>query len=246
MCEVVTADTYEKNKPKPGGLSDARMGTTDRSVLCLTDGCDQKDSPGYFGNINLAIPVYHMGLIRTVLKVLRSVSFYNSKVLITEQDKNYKSLSKIKNPERRLSRVHSACVGKAHRACPHTGEPLPRFTMAGMKINAHFTNKLKGQGEDDELGTVTRAENQEITAEKALEILSRISDDDAKFLGFSPKYSRPEWMIIQVLPVPPPPVRPAVVMDGGAARAEDDITYKLAEIVKANNNLKYQKESGAA
>ena len=138
---------------------------------------------------------------------------------------------------------------------------------------------------------------QEITPEKALEILKRISDDDCRALGFDPRYSRPDWMILQVLPVPPPPVRPSVQMDSSSRwatgrgvwpgcstrgqagrwllrvctfcfglqclpavphsamlapppppaphRSEDDLTHQLGEIVKANNRLRKQEESGA-
>lgn len=48
---------------------------------------------------------------------------------------------------------------------------------------------------------------------QVLSILKRISDDDCKLLGFNPQYARPDWMILQVLPIPPPPVRPSVMMD---------------------------------
>ena len=47
-------------------------------------------------------------------------------------------------------------------------------------------------------------------AEMVLKILRRISDDDITFMGFSPYWSRPEWMVCQVLAVPPPAVRPSV------------------------------------
>lgn len=57
---------------------------------------------------------------------------------------------------------------------------------------------------------------QEITPEKALEILRRISDDDCRALGFDPRYSRPDFMVLSVLPVPPPPVRPSVQMDSSS------------------------------
>lgn len=57
---------------------------------------------------------------------------------------------------------------------------------------------------------------QEITPEKALEILRRISDEDCRTLGFDPRHSRPDFMILTVLPVPPPPVRPSVQMDSSA------------------------------
>lgn len=48
---------------------------------------------------------------------------------------------------------------------------------------------------------------------QVLSVLKRISDDDCKLLGFNPQYARPDWMILQVLPIPPPPVRPSVMMD---------------------------------
>jgi len=48
---------------------------------------------------------------------------------------------------------------------------------------------------------------------KVLGVLKRISDEDCQLLGLNPKYARPDWMILQVLPIPPPPVRPSVMMD---------------------------------
>ena len=41
----------------------------------------------------------------------------------------------------------------------------------------------------------------------AYNVLRRISDDDLRDMGLNLDYARPEWMIITVLPVPPPPVR---------------------------------------
>ena len=55
-----------------------------------------------------------------------------------------------------------------------------------------------------------------LSAERVHEIFKRISDDDCKVLGFNPEYTRPDWMIITVLPVPPLPVRPSIVMHGSA------------------------------
>lgn len=56
----------------------------------------------------------------------------------------------------------------------------------------------------------------ELTAERVLEIFKNISDEDCRVLGMDPRFARPDWMIVTVLPVPPLPVRPAVVMHGSA------------------------------
>jgi len=83
VCKIDSPDTYEKGRPKLGGLSDTRLGTMDRhGGICTTDGCDSKDSPGYFGHIELAKPMYHVGFIKTVIRVLRCVSYHSSKLLI--------------------------------------------------------------------------------------------------------------------------------------------------------------------
>ncbi len=82
VAKIEAPQTYEQGKPKLNGLSDPRLGTMDRAVKCTTDGASQQDSPGYFGHIELAKPVFHIGFITTVLKVLRCVSYHSSKLLI--------------------------------------------------------------------------------------------------------------------------------------------------------------------
>lgn len=64
-------------------------------------------------------------------------------------------------------------------------------------------------------------------------------------MGLSVEYARPEWMILTVLPVPPPPVRPSIAVDGGTMRSEDDLTFKLSEILKASQNVRRFEQEGA-
>jgi DNA-directed RNA polymerase II subunit RPB1 len=103
----------------------------------------------------------------------------------------------------------------------------------------------KEKGEDDEDGR--QPEKREITAEEALNVFRNISTEDIYTLGLNSDYARPEWMIITVLPVPPPPVRPSISMDGTGQgmRGEDDLTYKLAEIIRANGNVKQALSEGS-
>jgi DNA-directed RNA polymerase beta' subunit/intein/homing endonuclease len=53
-------------------------------------------------------------------------------------------------------------------------------------------------------------------------------------MGLSRFWCRPDWMICTVLAIPPPQVRPSVITDNNQ-RSEDDLTHKLAEIIKTNN-----------
>jgi len=75
-----------------------------------------------------------------------------------------------------------------------------------------------------------------LTPEICLKILRRISDDDVTFLGYSPVWSRPDWMICQVLAVPPPAVRPSVKHDA-QQRSEDDLSHIIVNIIKTNKTL---------
>lgn len=86
-----------------------------------------------------------------------------------------------------------------------------------------------------------------ITAQQAYDIFKNISEEDVRKLGLSNDYARPEWLIITVLPVPPPPVRPSIVVDGGGQglRGEDDLTYKLGDIIRANSNVRRCEQEGS-
>jgi DNA-directed RNA polymerase II subunit RPB1 len=84
VAHIEVPISYEKGKPKLGGPADPRLGVMDRTLKCTTDGAGTQDCPGYFGHILLAKPMYHVGFIKTVVKVLRCVSFHNSKLLVSK------------------------------------------------------------------------------------------------------------------------------------------------------------------
>jgi DNA-directed RNA polymerase beta' subunit len=83
-----------------------------------------------------------------------------------------------------------------------------------------------------------------LTPELVLKIFKRISDEDVTFMGFSPIWSRPDWMICQVLAVPPPAVRPSVKHDA-QQRSEDDLSHILVNIIKTNKTLQEKIQNNA-
>ena len=84
-----------------------------------------------------------------------------------------------------------------------------------------------------------------ITPEMVIKIFKNISNDDVDFMGFNPLWSRPEWMVCQVLAVPPPSVRPSVKHDA-QQRSEDDISHILVNIIKTNKTLQDKIAQNAA
>lgn len=83
-----------------------------------------------------------------------------------------------------------------------------------------------------------------LSGKRVYEILKGISDEDCRLLGLDPKWSRPDWMMITVLPVPPPHVRPAIEMDS-TGRCEDDLTHHLTSIIRDNQALRSHMSSGS-
>ncbi len=71
-----------------------------------------------------------------------------------------------------------------------------------------------------------------------------IPDEDMRTLGIDAEKSRPEWIILTVLPVPPVTARPSITLDNGQ-RSEDDLTHKLVDIIRINQRFMENREAGA-
>ena len=90
---------------------------------------------------------------------------------------------------------------QSHGGC---GRYQPKIRKIGLELTAEW----KHINEDSQEKKIS------LSAERVLEIFKRISDEECTALGLDPKFARPDWMIVTVLPVPPLCVRPAVVMFG--------------------------------
>lgn len=247
----------QKQRPRENGLNDPRLGTVDRNFSCATCNEDNQTCPGHFGHIELAVPVFHIGFIRKIQKLLEIVCHTCSKVLLDESNPAFKDAIRIRDRKKRFDVIHKLCKGKMvceldqeeaneygdnpkklkpkkHGGC---GSEQPVMRKEGLKLIAEFKAK-KGEGEEDD--AVRLPTKKTVTPQDALNIFRNIKDDEMRKIGFNTEFARPEWMIIVNLPVPPPPVRPSVSVDGTGqgARSEDDLTYKLGDIIRANGNVK--------
>lgn len=86
VVEVNTKLIYDKNLPKQGGLNDHRMGTVDPRYRCGTCFHNIEQCAGHFGHIELHVPVYHVGYIDVVKKLLSCVCYNCSRVLTDPPD----------------------------------------------------------------------------------------------------------------------------------------------------------------
>ena len=225
VAEITNRDTYINNKPIIGGLFDPRMGVLDPGLICPTDGLDYMKTPGYFGHINLARPVFYIQYLNTLIKIIRCTCIKCGKLLIDKE--KYKYLLKMRDDQRwnhvfSLASKIKRCGEDTHDGC---GCKQPsKIKKEGLAtLIAEWDNVDGLSSEDSDKLSV------KLLPENVLKNMRRISDEDVSFMGFSPLWSRPEWMVCQVLAVPPPAVRPSVKHDS-QQRSEDDISHIIVNL----------------
>ena len=228
VVNVTSRDTYVNNKPCVNGLFDVRMGVLENSLICPTDGQNYFNCPGYFGHIELAKPVFFIQHLKEIIKILRCICFKCSKLLINKSQHNH--ILK-RSAEDRWEYVYSLasnikrCGEKTDDGC---GCKQPnKINLEGMANIYAIWDKMGDQKENIII---------KLIPELVLKIFERITDDDCYFMGFNPKWSRPNWMICQVLPIAPQSCRPSVKQDA-QQRSEDDLTHIYSNIIKTNNIL---------
>ncbi|KAE9975891.1 hypothetical protein EG328_002936 [Venturia inaequalis] len=254
-----------KQKPRAQGLGDPRLGSIDRAFQCATCNESMQECPGHFGHIELSTPVFHVGFIRKIQKVLETICNKCGKIKVDESNPAYKEALKNRNPKRRFDAIHKLCKPKmmcdadpnedeaqeagkggkqkdpslGHGGC---GNQQPEIRKDGLKLMATYK-----ASKDDEKEGAAEPEKRPIKPEECISIMQTMSDEDIRILGFNTEFARPEWMIIRNLLVPPPPVRPSVSVDGTGQgmRGEDDLTHKLGDIIRANQNVKKCTQEGS-
>ncbi len=103
--------------------------------------------------------------------------------------------------------------------------------QAGM--GAEAVKKLLQDVDLEKLSEELRAELKDASGQKKARIVKRLEVVDA----FRASGNKPEWMIIDVLPVIPPEIRPMVQLDGGRF-ATSDLNDLYRRVINRNNRLK--------
>jgi len=233
VAEIQTADTYDEDgAPITLGLMDGRLGTLEPRQRCRTCGNTAIRCPGHFGHIELAVPIVHIIFTKIIYNLLRATCRNCGRVLF--------STDRIAEIRARIERVRELTGTVSNSLYKNTlreakGKECPHCGASQYKIE--FTKPTA-------LHEILEEGAQRLTPSMIRERLERIPDDDLKLFGFNPKTARPEWMVLQVLPVPPVYVRPSITLESGI-RSEDDLTHKLVDIIRINQRLKENMEAGA-
>jgi DNA-directed RNA polymerase subunit A' len=233
VAEVTAPETYDEDgMPVQGGLMDNRLGTLEPGQKCATCGNTSAKCPGHFGHIELAEPVLHIAFVDDVHKLLLTTCRACNRIKLDPEDlAYYKAIRESKAPYAviTLENIKEEIIEKAKKikVCPHCGKDQYDLIFTKPTI---FVERTEA-GENRLLPITIR------------ERMSHVPDEDLVLLGYDPTTARPEWFVLQVLPVPPVTVRPSIILETGI-RSEDDLTHKLVDIIRVNQRLKESKEAG--
>ncbi|MBQ9279976.1 MAG: DNA-directed RNA polymerase subunit beta' [Clostridia bacterium] len=107
-------------------------------------------------------------------------------------------------------------------------------------MGAEAIQELLKEIDIEKLAADLRKELENANGQKKAKIIKRLETVDSfRFSG-----NKPEWMILEVLPVIPPDLRPMVQLDGGRF-ATSDVNDLYRRIINRNNRLKRLLELGA-
>ena len=177
------------------------------------------------GHIELAAPVSHiwyfkgipsrMGLILDISpRSLEKVLYFASYIVIDPGDTPLLKLQLLSDREYRECREKYGDAFKAGMGAEAIKEILQEIDL-------------------DKLSQELREELQTATGQKKVRIVKRLEVVEA----FRKSGNRPEWMILDVIPVIPPELRPMVQLDGGRF-ATSDLNDLYRRVINRNNRLK--------
>ncbi len=177
------------------------------------------------GHIELAAPVSHIWYYRSVpsrmgllldlsMGALRSILYYEKYVVINPGDTELK-VQQLLNEE------------EYYEARDRYGE---NFTAG---IGAEAVRSLLENLDLDTLSAELRAKMLQKGPKADKRLLKRIEVVE----NFRDSKNRPEWMILSVIPVIPPELRPMVQLDGGRF-ATSDLNDLYRRVINRNNRLK--------
>lgn len=271
--EVTTRDLYDLEKGrqvKENGALDTRMGTSLNAVECATCHGNLASCHGHFGHVRLALPVFHVGFFKQIIRVLQCICKLCGLILLDEHTKR-RFLGELRRPNidnlRRmkiLAKVVEQCK-KQRRclACNHVNGVVKKAASgagpAALKI-VHDTFRFIGKKptpekefwekefdevfmRNPELEKFAKRVHEDLNPLKVLNLFKQISPLDCELFGIdASRGGRPETYIWRYLPAPPVCIRPSVMMD--AQLNEDDLTVKLTEIVWTSSLIKAGIEKG--
>lgn len=231
VVTVSNASTTDHGLPKPNGLMDARMGSTDRSILCQT--CHTPHCAGHFGSIEFPCRVLLVGHMKRVVQLLRCVCVCCSQPLFSSSDVA-SIVDSIPAGLDRLKAISDLCRTKLS-ACPSCSSPVVVYNESNkIFIQKTVPAEALAKMEDEE----RRWHRQRFTPDDIYSIFDKIPDDTLRLLGMDPVSSHPKSAATNVILVLPPAQRPTLrVADGGKGRGEDDMTVLYQDVIRAKTEL---------
>src|SRR6059036_3299386 len=244
--EVTKPETinYRTFKPERDGLFCAKIfgPITDWECLCgkykrmkhrgvICDKCgvevtQAKVRRERLGHITLATPVSHVWFFKGLpsrighlldisLRDLERVLYFEAYVVVDPGETELKQNSLLNEEGYRKAREEHQHRFKAQMGAEAIKELLKRVNVERLAVE--LRNKMKT----------------ETSAQKKLKFAKRLKVVDS----FRKSSNRPEWMILDVIPVIPPELRPLVPLDGGRF-ATSDLNDLYRRVINRNNRLK--------
>lgn len=253
--EVTKPETinYRTQKPEPDGLFCERIFGPTKDWECHCGKYKKSNNKGHvcercgvlitkakvrrerMGHIALAAPVSHiwyykgipsrMGLVLDMTPgSLDVVLYFGGYVVLDPGDPDVTGLYEKKILREDEYRALKEQFGNQFRAA----------------MGAEAIRELLAKIDLDELSTTLRETLKKSTGQKKLRIIRRLEVVEALRLSGN----RPEWMILEAVPVIPPDLRPMVQLDGGRF-ATSDLNDLYRRVINRNNRLKKLLELGA-
>jgi DNA-directed RNA polymerase beta' subunit len=213
VVEVQNTDTYAGDCAKTGGIFDQRMGICFSNKKCDTCGKDLVHCTGHFGHIHLDSSCINPNYYDKIQRLLSMICVYCNRIKMLDEEMVYYKKINIKS---RFGILYNDLKCKCCPFYEDCGRESVKYTRQGLKMVMETNDNMI-----------------ELKPDKIYDIFNKLSERDLYILGFD---FHPKNWIWKKFPICPPIIRPSI-RGNSDLRSEDDLSSKISDIIKTNNNL---------